>query len=302
MRQNEKLDYMKEMVQRVAGEEGMQLEMKEFEVIKNGIRHDCLLIKEPNGDLAVSWQIEEDEHFDQPAKERLYLQAKAHVSAYKEMAKEIDPSASILIEWIGDWENVKDTILPVLADSERFRYHKAEVLHRPFLDMEIGYRIMGDYTQIPYLQNRSISVVNDMLDFWKQTEEVLYQTAMENLRRHIRFRDFASAFQEMCEGPAPNKEEFGNMIICSNDILYYGAAGMLLTEELQKIAKEKGVKELMLIPSSLHECIIGARGEEMVPFLLQLASEDNPFSVGEEDFLTGSVYIYDVELGYRILE
>jgi len=83
-----------------------------------------------------------------------------------------------------------------------------------------------------------------------------------------------------------------NMFVLTNERRFCGAAVMLYSKLLHKIAMRLG-KDLLIIPSSIHEVIIMPdRGEYSIEELSNFVRNINEEAVEQEERLTNHIYIY----------
>lgn len=83
------------------------------------------------------------------------------------------------------------------------------------------------------------------------------------------------------------------MFIQTNNAGINGAATILYKESLADFCDEKGVSELFILPSSLHEVILIPKDESMSGEMLQsMVAEVNETQVAEDERLSNSLYLY----------
>lgn len=90
--------------------------------------------------------------------------------------------------------------------------------------------------------------------------------------------------------------DFGTMYVASNASTYYGASAILITELLKGFADSHGVKKLLILPSSIHECIIipfKNFTQEDVEIYKNMVKEINATEVAEEDRLIDTAYVIE---------
>ena len=91
------------------------------------------------------------------------------------------------------------------------------------------------------------------------------------------------------------------MCVLTNPVMYYGAAGILRTDLLEKFAQLKET-DLYVLPSSVHEVILlPALDCWDVDELRQMVKSVNACSVDKMDWLSDEVYYYRMESGEVVI-
>ena len=91
------------------------------------------------------------------------------------------------------------------------------------------------------------------------------------------------------------------MCVLTNHVMYYGAAGILRTDLLEKLAQLKET-DLYILPSSVHEVILlPALDCWDVDELRQMVKSVNAGSVDKMDWLSDEVYYYRRESGEVVI-
>ena len=92
---------------------------------------------------------------------------------------------------------------------------------------------------------------------------------------------------------------FPGMLVVTNERYVNGAGVILAEEKLRELAKMNNVSRFLVLPSSIHECII-VFDDTCTEFFKQMVQEANESQVSPEDRLSDSVYIFDVKTGLQI--
>ena len=164
--------------------------------------------------------------------------------------------------------------------------------HRPFLDLEIIYRMIGNITE----EGITSCIINEK--FMKQygwTEEDLYQMAMN---QHVmKTKTFLLTDcilpiykQNVCETDSMPP------YVLTNEHGFYGANEILYSENLQKLS-DRFQSDLYILPSSIHECIAVSVNDISVNEAQELVRDTNAEVVPEEIRLSDNVYLYERESG-----
>lgn len=170
------------------------------------------------------------------------------------------------------------------------------------LDITVGYRWLnvqedGIRTSEP-LKTEQLKEAElnreDLLGLAKKNTGKLFKTRLYKL---------GDLVKRICDGcPAEdfmpmNELDINEIYVCTNDSGMFGAAVMLLKDELNSIAERLGGK-IYILPSSIHEVIIVPKIEAYdLKMLRETVKGVNETVVNESDFLSDSVYQYEAETG-----
>lgn len=191
---------------------------------------------------------------------------------------------------ITDYEKAKAglliTLVGIKGNEEMLENHP----HRVVEDMAVMYRIMGDIFGEPH---GSVPVSNGLLERWGIAEEQLHKDAVQNSVKNFpaEFRGLFECLGGLCEGVNASEEAY-----VANTMYNFGASVILYPGFLEDIA-ERFNTDLIILPSSIHDCIIIPCNEEKIKKgaapLLKMVKEINATQVAPEDRLTDNVYFYD---------
>lgn len=131
------------------------------------------------------------------------------------------------------------------------------ICKRDFLDLEQYVRVMVDEEQ-----GASFKVRPEMLEKYGITEDVLFHAAYDCTRPLVKIKDMLEIMSEMTGKSIEELEELeeelqGNppMIIVTNRSQINGASTICFTDVLKEIS-DRYRKDLAILPSSIHECIL----------------------------------------------
>ena len=191
---------------------------------------------------------------------------------------------------ITDYEKAKAglliTLVGIKGNEEMLENHP----HRVVEDMAVMYRIMGDIFGEPH---GSVPVSNGLLERWGIAEEQLHKDAVQNSVKNFpaEFRGLFECLGGLCEGVNASEEAY-----VANTMYNFGASVILYPGFLEDIA-ERFNTDLIILPSSIHDCIIIPCNEEKIKKgaapLLKMVKEINATQIAPEDRLTDNVYFYD---------
>ena len=191
-----------------------------------------------------------------------------------------------------------------LINAERNREMLECVPNKPFLDLAVVYHLWLDQADG---RRASIQVTNGLIEKWGVDPEDLYDLALDNTSRL--FPGCILGMQEMMDSifgldpglseknvDAPAKDAMG-MYVATNDKKLYGAEVILHDKLIRDFAAKMG-RDFYILPSSVHELIFVLENGNMSPCdLEQMVHDVNADVVSDEDYLSGSVYIYHVDTG-----
>ena len=181
---------------------------------------------------------------------------------------------------ITSWDYAKDRVILCIQ-----RKTNESILKREFLDLEM-------YARVVISESSSYKVREYM---FAATEEEVFQQALKNTKANARVEDMAKVLAEMMgvdvkeivnESPQPP------MIVISNKNNMYGAGVMCDTELLSKIATEYD-SNLMIIPSSIHECLLYLDGLIDISKASEMVADINKSEVAPEEVLSNHVYLFN---------
>lgn len=202
---------------------------------------------------------------------------------------------------VRDFEKVKEFILPYVINTELNEKMLKEIPNRQFLDLSIAYRVFFNREEN---QTASILIRNGLMESWNITEERLYETAMKNLmaeEKLISIPSVSDMFTVLKALAGNNLKDFllnenvdNKMWVVSNRCKLYGAILILNKEFMSKLYRGFG-KEMIVIPSSVHELIIideteTGSGDFDINEMNEIISEINETQLQRDDILSNHCY------------
>ncbi len=189
-----------------------------------------------------------------------------------------------------DRENIK--IMIQLVNRARAQELLSYVPHRPFLDLEITYRMIGKITD----EGMTSCIINEeLMERYGWKEEDLYQMAMD---QHVMKTKTSLLFDLMppIYKQIVYKSDPIPPYVLTNEHEFYGANEILYVENLQKIS-DKFQSDLYILPSSIHECIVISVNDMSIDEAKELVRDTNARIVPEEIQLSNNVYLYERKSG-----
>ncbi len=172
--------------------------------------------------------------------------------------------------------------------------------HRRFLDLAADYYL--DMEAATGMDGAAIHVTGKMAGDWRITEERLYQLGTMGLSAYggcqaVEVEDMLRKM--MAENPGEVECIFGKqgqkpeMYVLLSPRKCFGAACLLDTAFLQKVADEKGC-DMLIYPSSIHEAFaVPFRDGNGKILSTRDVQEINECTVPRYEWLSNSVYLYD---------
>ncbi|MBD5146845.1 MAG: hypothetical protein HDT21_13195 [Ruminococcus sp.] len=159
-----------------------------------------------------------------------------------------------LIGRVMNWEQVKRNIYPILLSTEENQEMLREIVSNSMLDLSVGYIVRAE------MDNRCVSIKINyrMLESYGINVGQLHRQALENLASDgYRFHDMRSFIIDLGHDVSdePELEEIElseELYILTNEVRFYGAAGILDKELIREFADGRN---FYILPSSIHETI-----------------------------------------------
>lgn len=151
-----------------------------------------------------------------------------------------------------DYQKVKERIMLKLINTKENEALLRRIPGVPFLDLTAVFYIWIDENESGIT---AAMVHNEHLDIWGVDVDTLYGTAKENMRTRM------PAHIRSLEGMLVSMEGKDNMADCvgscpfyvlTTERMVYGAAALLYTDQLVKMAEENE-RNIIILPSSIHE-------------------------------------------------
>lgn len=211
--------------------------------------------------------------------------------------EESEFNQSDIIDTFTNFDKVKKNIVFELVSAKK----NAELLERvPHVEE------LGDLAVIFRVQisasfkggSATILITNEHANIWGVTASDLYREAKENSKslRPAKVETLGAMLTELMgedgfanEGFVP---DMPGMYVVTNEVAVNGAAVILYEGVLKELA-DKLDDDLVILPSSIHECIIVPKSLGNIEELTALVQLVNGNEVGESDILSDHAYIYD---------
>lgn len=155
------------------------------------------------------------------------------------------------IENMNRWEKVQNKVYPMLVSAKENEDLKGKYFYQEYLDFLILYVI-----RVTEVGIGSIKITKQMVKSWKVSEYEIHHQAVENLKTDgYRVRSLNSVVKEnllgITEDAEEEIEEAEPMYVLTNQIKYFGAAGIFLCAEMfQKIVGKQNFYICRLVSTS----------------------------------------------------
>lgn len=189
-----------------------------------------------------------------------------------------------------NWEDIKDKLFLRLENRGKSMEVPDERIRIPFLDLVVF--IYCDWSKTHW---EGVYVNRNHLILWKQDKKDVLRAALRNTFQKdnivIPITDLlSSAFGKEIHIEEGSEKD---MIVLTSRNLEYGAAMLLNTPELKKLA-DRFNSDLYLLPSSVHE-ILAVRTDQNrdISLLMDMVQDANQTVVRDEDYLSDCIYYFD---------
>jgi len=218
------------------------------------------------------------------------------------------PNMQINANDITDFNKVKNHIVLKLVNRKRNNDFLKDIPSVSFCDLAVIFSIM---VSADVEGTASITVKNNLIDYWKVDVETLYKIAKENTEKLLpaKIQSMNEVMKEMFRSDMGSEifsvadfntffeEMIGNnieptMYVARNSNGINGATVMLYDGLIREFAR-KISKNVFIIPSSIHEIImVPDNGAMDADDIRNMVVDVNSSQVAPEEVLSDSVYLY----------
>ena len=264
-------------------------------------------VRKTNGLLLYGMNIKEKESNISPViyLDDFYLQFKEQELTLDEACKQIalvyqqQQVPTLNFDWFFDYSKCKEKLTVKLVGLEENKEYLKDVAHFEYGDLAGIYQL-NLKNVFPYDQAHAvITVKNEHVAKWNVSSKQIYVDAMMNLHKEeykiTDLKDIIFSFlpKEAVQEFETMGEPIIEMYVLTNSDTCYGAAGILRTDILQDFSDKIG-KNLIILPSSLHEVIlVPENSKASIEELVDIVTSINANEVAAEDRLRDNAYFYD---------
>lgn len=139
-------------------------------------------------------------------------------------------------------------------------------------------------------QTATVRITPQFLDMLNVSEDELWEIAKANSEKDVVVKGMFETLQEMMGGEVPcfmAEPEEEMMLVVTNNSKCNGAYAVFTDTAKEEIKKRMNVDEVIIIPSSIHECIVVPHTDEMsMDDIANMVNEVNTTQVADEDILS----------------
>jgi len=196
-------------------------------------------------------------------------------------------TSNVDLDWFRNFDIVKTKLRIKLVNYEKNKEYLADKPFVKILDLAAMFYIEVKNEQI---ENGSVTVLNNHMEYWKTSIDVMYANACMN--EHAIIKDIVDFMYEMSDVEMPEVLR-GSQLVVSNEERTFGAGTFIA--ELDRLKRLYG--KFYVLPSSIHEVIVIP--ENKCPFskeqLDEQVREVNQTEVAENEILSDHAYYFNGE-------
>lgn len=196
-------------------------------------------------------------------------------------------AGNVDLDWFSNFDIAKTKLRIKLVNYENNKEYLADKPFVKILDLAAMFYIEVKNEQI---ENGSVTVLNNHMEYWKTSLDVIYANACMN--EHAVIKDIVDIMYEMSGVKMPEALR-GKQLVVSNEERLFGAGTFIA--ELDRLKRLYG--KFYVLPSSIHEVIVVP--ENKCPFskaeLTEQVMEVNKTEVSENEILSDHAYYFNGE-------
>lgn len=191
------------------------------------------------------------------------------------------------LDWFSNFDIVKTKLRIKLVNYEKNKEYLADKPFVKILDLAAMFYIEVKNGQI---ENGSVTVLNEHMEYWKTSIDVMYANACMN--EHAIIKDIVDVMYEMSGVEMPEALR-GSQLVVSNEERIFGAGTFIA--ELDRLKRLYG--KFYVLPSSIHEVIVVPECKNLFrkKELDEQVREVNKTEVTENEILSDHAYYFNGE-------
>lgn len=208
------------------------------------------------------------------------------------------------VSCVTDFSKVQNRICYKVINAEKNKVLLADTPHVLLEDLAVIFYILVSNDAEG---TGTITIKNNMLEYWDVNTDTLYELALANTQRLFRgtVQSMANVMidilsKEMDEEVAGeffdmmvDADDVVPMYVCSNIMKLNGAGVILYNGLLQEFADRVG-SDVFILPSSIHETLLIPVNADMdVEYLRDMVKTVNRTEVAPDEVLSDNVYYYN---------
>ena len=208
------------------------------------------------------------------------------------------PTQNVDVSCITSFENVKDHIFPKLINKDMNKELLDNVPHYDFGDLAVTFFVRLD--PIEEIGSGTVTVNKQLFEGWGVEDKTVMDAAMDNLKANTQCKDMFGVIEDLNPSMAsdlrPDIPDNQMPMVVSTDSQTFGAAA-ILNEDIMKALAERMGGEVIILPSSIHECLVvcdnGDPAQEIQ--MTDMVQAVNETTVAPEDLLSDHIYHFNGE-------
>ena len=248
-----------------------------YSSINNEAGHECISFRKRSDSITITIGIDSLFQIFRNEKEDFNILSDRIISYYDSFIGMAKNAAE------GDIQMLQDNVYCRLINYNMNKLRLKNIPHEKKLDMAVVYTL-----RLHMSENENAGVILDYSKFVnRQNEDLIREAAWKNT-----LRDEPAAVCPLSE--LIDEESEMPIYVLSNMERYYGAICMYYPGLLKAIAKEMQEPELLIIPSSVHECLLLPADYFCdCMYIKDMVHQINRAELERSEILSDSVYIYD---------
>lgn len=194
-----------------------------------------------------------------------------------------------------EYENVKDRIGVSVCNAVKNRDMLQDIPHEVKEEFALTYHVK---VKLDDGWDGTILINNDRLAEWGIDEKTLRETAWYNMEQHFPYQlmNVHDMIEEKFDvSRLPGYDRNFNVYILSNPERFHGAVYMFDDKAMRGVA-EKFATDMLLLPMSVHECVLFRRDEvQDLEGLKEEIAYVQRNRIRPEDILSGDIFLFDVQ-------
>jgi hypothetical protein len=163
----------------------------------------------------------------------------------------------------------------------------ADCVVYPYLDLELYVRVIVNETEDG---TASYKVKRGMIESWDITTEELLYYAMNCMKPLYNVKSMGETLYEITGDPMFLDESFPMIVANTKDGL--NGASIMYCKDILKEVADKWEDDLIIIPSSIHECILKPLDGMELEQVTEIVNEVNTNEVDPTEVLSNHAYVF----------
>lgn len=257
-------------------------------VVKNNdILHTGVVIRAKGSDIAPVFYVDSMmEHGMSADQIAIYI-----CRAYrKEGEKTFENTKDLLLRY----DNVKGLLDLRLINRVLNEEHLTDIPYESFIDLAI---IVVARLEESTRQQAVVKVTKQLIEMWGVSFHEVYEDARKNFMERKPLKKKMTDVIRALDPEFPLNDIDISMYVITNETMIYGASAILNNAFMDQLTTEIG-DDLIVIPSSIHECIVVPASNISEDAINVIIREVNCTNVKPEERLSDHMYLYKRNYGW----